>query len=587
MQSTITFDFKCLNSNVGGGGNLNRCRNAWGHTSPNWFVESFPVGTLVHKNADPGTLFPVTSHATDGIVLEGGIELKVKQLKAWSSFDEDELTALELLGVAAKNESEILEDFEETPFDLRWPTGCKRSRSRSGENLEAREHTLKTLAQKLELEAQGIEESKSIQLLGENLEAREHTLKTLAQKLELEAQGIEESKSIQVKVSHAELEKLQEAFKCKEMLLREKASLLDWKTTKQNILDRFPERLSAVVFPFYEYAASFPQWEMWTTEFEKSSLTRPLSADVLGNFERMILSRKYNNSPDELCFQTKKFDLVALHLMNTKTTDSLQSRDFANLLFGIVSARQHFAPLHGKHVLISQTRLSDKIGTSQPVVVLLKTFPQFQQTILKKHFDDLHRTTFYLPLFRSGSWALAKIESLTKVIDKIGSSQPVVVLLKTFPQFQQTILKKHFDDLHRTTFYLPLFRSGSWALAKIESLTKTVSFFDPTIVGVPQCFHQHDVKTVFAFLTGVLGEDQTNNWTIQQLVGTETTTCSAKTSILTIFCTLMWDLEFWSYETMEGALENESALRLKIQEMGLRTLAWIRGSEFKVRGEVA
>jgi len=188
MQSTITFDFKCLNSNVGGGGNLNRCRNAWGHTSPNWFVESFPVGTLVHKNADPGTLFPVTSHATDGIVLEGGIELKVKQLKAWSSFHEDELTTLELLGVAAKNESEILEDFEETPFDLRWPTGCKRSRSRSDQPLVPN-------VNHVEAESQTLEDFK---LLGENLEAREHTLKTLAQKLELEAQGIEESKSIQV-----------------------------------------------------------------------------------------------------------------------------------------------------------------------------------------------------------------------------------------------------------------------------------------------------------------------------------------------------------------------------------------------------
>mmetsp|Transcript_23722 Transcript_23722/g.32664 ORF Transcript_23722/g.32664 Transcript_23722/m.32664 type:complete len:221 (+) Transcript_23722:138-800(+) len=207
MQSTITFDFKCLNCYVGGGGNLNRCRNAWGHTSPNWFVESFPVGTLVHKNANPGTLFPVTSHAIDGIVLEGGIELKVKQLKAWSSFDEDELTTLELLGVAAKNESEILEDFEETPFDLRWPAGCKRSRARYDQPLV---HNVNHV----EAESQTLEDFK---LLGENLEAREHTLKTLAQKLELEAQGIEESKS-SLMVSHAELEKLQEAFKCKKML---------------------------------------------------------------------------------------------------------------------------------------------------------------------------------------------------------------------------------------------------------------------------------------------------------------------------------------------------------------------------------
>mmetsp|Transcript_2301 Transcript_2301/g.3203 ORF Transcript_2301/g.3203 Transcript_2301/m.3203 type:complete len:167 (-) Transcript_2301:98-598(-) len=157
------------------------------------------------------------------------------------------------------------------------------------------------------------------------------------------------------------------------------------------------------------------------------------------------------------------------------------------------------------------------------------------------------------------------------------------VLSRTFPYMSQEIVRSYINVLHKTNFYLPLVRGGNWALAKIDTVEKTITLFDPSIQGVPQKVDHHLLEKVFTFLDGVFQQPQRNLWTMQQSRCSTVTLPVATPSVLHVFCILMHELELWSHDTMLAALKQEMALRNKIREMGFMTLAWLRGCEYKDR----
>eukprot|EP00238_Polyblepharides_amylifera_P006844 CAMPEP_0196601142 /NCGR_PEP_ID=MMETSP1081-20130531/95755_1 /TAXON_ID=36882 /ORGANISM="Pyramimonas amylifera, Strain CCMP720" /LENGTH=175 /DNA_ID=CAMNT_0041927009 /DNA_START=686 /DNA_END=1213 /DNA_ORIENTATION=+ len=161
------------------------------------------------KKVEPNTPYEVTKHVSDGIMLKGGMELKIGQLKGWMAMvEERSVAALDLLAISSGNEQEEAYDVP-TSF-MSWHVGNKRSRSSTGEELESRMQRLASWESRLHMKAKGVMESQQ-----------------------------------RVLEKELELKKKEEEMRKKELLLKEKASLLGRKATKTDAKTRFRNSLSS------------------------------------------------------------------------------------------------------------------------------------------------------------------------------------------------------------------------------------------------------------------------------------------------------------------------------------------------------